>query len=120
MPFVLIVQTRSVQDQAIFDAKQDAEASANQHLWFLTGCFFNFFGYLFANTHYRPVPTIPLLGKSPDYVAFYTDTYIAETRKLQSCYVLNGCITSVIGQCCIYVGLGIVSYEDITGNRLSW
>ena len=92
MPCVLLAQTHSVQTQAISDARRDAEASADQGLWFLAGCFGSFFGYLGANTYHRPVPTVPLLGKSPEYVAFYTDTYVARTRELQSRQALRGCL----------------------------
>lgn len=91
MPFVLLAQTHSVQSQAVFDARQDAVASVNQGLWFMAGCFGTLLGYLGANTYHSPVPTVPLLGKSPEYVAFYTDTYVAKTRELQSTQAIMGC-----------------------------
>lgn len=104
MPFVSLAQ-RSVtgmssraQAQAISDAERDAEASVNKSVWFLAGCFGNILGFLTAQTYDRPVPTVPLLGKSPEYVAFYTDAYRKKTKQIQVSSVVPGCV----GSCILY------------------
>ena len=59
----LVARTQdSVHEKAIFDGTQAAESVFNERLWYLTGCFFSFGGYLFAQTYYAPVPTVALLG----------------------------------------------------------
>lgn len=101
MSFPTFAQMTGVQRQAIQDAKRHAEASVNTDVWFLTGCIGSFFGYITAYTYHHPVPTVPLLGKSPEYVASYTDTYRAKTHELQSRSALYGCMTGVGVQFCL-------------------
>ena len=100
LPLVARAQD-SARDQAILDAEQDAEVVFNERLWYLTGCFFNYGGYLFAQTYYSPVPAIALLGQSPEYVAFYTDTYRAKSQELRSDAAFMGCIHGAVVQACL-------------------
>lgn len=87
---------RTEQERAVLAARQDAEASVSTGLWFWAGCFANFFGYLTASTYHRPIPAVPLLGKSPEYVASYTDAYRAKTSELQMANARRGaCISGV-------------------------
>ena len=86
----------SMQQQAIADAKRDAEASVRLDLWATAGCLGGFFGVLTAVTYHRPVPTVPLLGKSAEYTAFYTDTYRAETQRLQVTPASIGCAVGTV------------------------
>ena len=102
-PFVTFAQwemAQTEQQRAVLAARRDAEASVNKGVWFLAGCFGNFFGYLTASTYHRPIPTVPLLGKSPEYVAYYTDAYRAETSELQRANarigVCLGCVLYLI------------------------
>ena len=100
------------QEQAIQDAKNDAEADVNSLFWFSAGCFGNFLGYLLAQTYHHPVPSVPLLGKSPEYVAFYTDTYIRVRRQRQARHALQGCISGVIAYGCLSIGLSAWAADD--------
>ena len=86
----------SLKMQAIADAKRDAEASVNSEFWATVGCFIGFLGIFAAETYHPPVPTVPLLGKSAEYTAFYTDTYRAETQKLQSTPATIGCFAGTL------------------------
>ena len=95
IPFVSFPQWNQVQDQAVSDAKRDAKASVDKTLWFLAGCFGGFFGVVTASTYHHPVPTVSLLGKSPEYVAFYTDTYISEARDIQADMAFAGCSAAI-------------------------
>ena len=101
----------SARDQAILDAEQDAEAVFNERLWYLTGCFFNYGGYLFAQTYYSPVPAIALLGQSPEYVAFYTDTYRAKSKELRSSAAFMGCIHGAVVQACLPVTIALFTRQ---------
>lgn len=102
------VQLTGLQRQAVQEAKRHAEADAPQCLWFTTGLIGGFFGYLVAYTYHPPVPALPLLGKSPEYVAAYTDTYRKTSQKRQSRPALFGCVIGIV------VGsLFIINFDDI-------
>ena len=94
MSFPTFAQMTGVQRQASQDAKRHAEASTNTCLWFATGFIGHFIGYLIAYTYHSPVPTEPLLGKSPAYVVAYTDAYRKASQKRQSRLVLYGCVSA--------------------------
>lgn len=83
---------KSVAEQAVADAEKDAAAHLNRTLWFSTGCFFPLIGPIISQ-HYQPfMPTARVLGKSPQYVAFYYDAYKVKTKKLQFTWALTGCL----------------------------
>lgn len=83
---------KSVAEQAVADAEEDAAAHLNRTLWFSTGCFFPLIGPILSQ-HYQPfMPTARVLGKSPQYVAFYYDAYKVKTKKLQFNWALAGCL----------------------------
>ena len=76
--------------QAIADAQKDVEAYVNKPMWFAIGCFFPVFGLIAPYLYKPPVPAGELIGKSPEYVAYYTDAYQAGMEKMQFRYALNG------------------------------
>lgn len=83
---------KSVAEQAVADAEKDAAAHLNRTFWFSTGCFFPLIGPIFSQ-HYQPfMPTARVLGKSPQYVAFYYDAYKLKTKKIQFNWALAGCL----------------------------
>ena len=94
--------------QAIADAQKDVEAYINKPMWFIIGCIFPVFGLIAPYMYKPPVPAGELVGKSPEYVAYYTDAYKAEMEKMQFRYALNGCITWGAVNCltfgCLTVG----------------
>ena len=83
---------KSVAEQAVADAEKDAAAHFNRTLWFSTGCFFPLIGPIFSQRHQPFMPTARVLGKSPEYVAFYYDAYKVKTKKIQFNWALAGCI----------------------------
>ena len=115
MSFPTFAQRTGAQRQASEDAKRHAEASVNTRVWFLTGCFGSFFGYLTAYTYHHPGPTVPLLGKSPEYVAFYTDTYRKTAQELQSRHALYGCIIAHSLPLCL---TGLVSIDILPTPKI--
>ena len=102
MPIVSYAQGNSARDKAIYAATQDAEAAFDERLWYFTGLLFTAGGYFVAHTYYHPVPAVPLLGKSPEYVAFYTDSYRERSRELRSYAARTGCIHGAFVQTCLF------------------
>ena len=60
--------------QAIRDATRDAQ-QADTRIWALVGCFGGVLGIAGAYALTPAVLPIKLLGKSPEYVTYYTQTY---------------------------------------------
>ena len=85
-------ELKSVAEQAVADAEKDAAVHLNRTLWFSTGCFFPLIGPLFSQRYQPFMPTARVLGKSPQYVAFYYDAYKVKTKKLQFNWALTGCL----------------------------
>ena len=92
MPFVTLAQQYSVQAEATAAGERDAEARTNKNVWRLLGCV----GSIFVVTgtyFYEPTPPAgPLLGKSPEYVAFYTDAYRLKAKNIQFRGAIEGCV----------------------------
>lgn len=83
----------SEEAEAIANAQRDAEAHLNKPMWFAIGCFLPIgVGLLVPYFHQKTPPTSALLGKSPVYVAHYTDTYKRETQNLQFQSAGMGCL----------------------------
>jgi hypothetical protein len=96
MPMLLIAQ-QSEMDQARLDAERDAAMNTNSALWFAAGCLGGILGLIVAYV-YEPSPQASrFIGKSPEYVAFYTDFYKAKAKSIQSSKALTGCVVSAIG-----------------------
>ena len=91
-PAVTPAALKSVAEQAVADAEKDATAHLNRTLWFSTGCFFPLVGPIFSQRHQPFMPTARVLGKSPQYIAFYYDAYKVKTKKLQFKWALVGCL----------------------------
>ena len=83
---------QSVAAQAVSDAEKDAVAHLNRTLWFSTGCFFPLVGPIVSQRYQPFMPTARVLGKSPEYVAFYYDAYKVKTKTLQFNWALSGCL----------------------------
>lgn len=121
MPFALLAQESStqVEDKGVIhqipvdvlaktSAKRDAEVDTRQPLWiggnFLLGlaggCVLGSVGILGAYM-YEPVPPASrLMGKSPEYVLFYTDAYKERVRTLRVRSAVLGCLGgSVVSGC---------------------
>ena len=116
MPFVTLAQQNALQAKAIVDAEKDAAINVDTTRWFWRGCF----GGVSALTQvYEPsLPASRLLGKSPEYTAYYTDAYKAKATELQSSAVKKGCTTAGA----VYLGLGIIliaSFDDIGSSLFS-
>lgn len=89
----------SVEAQAINEAERDASAHLNKLLWFTTGFSLPVIGVFLSQRNQRSIPGGRLLGKSPEYVAFYTNAYRIKMKKLRFNWSLLGCLsgTTVTG-----------------------
>ncbi|MDE0089309.1 MAG: hypothetical protein OXU23_26585 [Candidatus Poribacteria bacterium] len=86
--------------QAISDATRDGKNAPNSYIWFPAGCFLGVAGILIAAIYSPTPPTARLLGKSPEYVAYYTQTYQNVARDDQMQDAVIGCFFSH----CLLVG----------------
>ncbi len=88
-PVLLIAQDEST--NACMQAEQDATMDTNGTLWFAAGCLGGVIGLLAAYAIQPNPPASKLVGKSPSYVATYTDCYRAKAKSIQTHKALTGC-----------------------------
>ncbi len=110
-PVALMAQETNAQTKACAQAQQDVEMEVNKTLWLAVGFFFGLLG-VGAAYLIEPSPrSSRLLGKSPEYVAAYTDCYKDAGRRIQTNAAIKGCVIGVLVQaamygCCVLAGLG--------------
>jgi len=95
------------------DAERDAESDANKTIWFIAGCCGGIVGLIIAYAIEPSPPAVKLLGKSPEYVATYTDCYKAKRKSIQTKTAMTGCgITTVVYLALYVVALAAAASED--------
>lgn len=96
MSFIVFVMPVLAQQDDLMAGRiageQAARADVNGGLWFAAGCFGNLTGIIVAYAFEPNPPAMHLLGKSPEYVAAYTDAYKATARLKQTTRAITGCI----------------------------
>ena len=92
MPVSTLSQ-QNLQAEAIIAAERDAQNDINRGLWLLGGCLGGVVGVIVAYAVEPSPPVTRLLGKSPEYVASYTDAYREKAK--------NGQVISALGGCCL-------------------
>jgi len=98
-------------NKAIYDAEMAAEIDANKTMWFAMGCLLGPIGWLISEAG-TPAPNASnLVGKSPEYVALYTDTYRSKVKKMRSGAAMNGCLVGT-GIYVIFYALVIAAAES--------
>ena len=110
MPFITLAQ-QNLQVEAIIAAERDAQNDVNTSLWFLGGCLGGVIGLIIAHGVEPAPPATRLLGKSPEYVAFYTDAYKAKAKKLQTNSALGGCVVSALASV-LYIVVLAEAYDN--------
>ena len=88
--------------QAIVDARRDAGADANTTSAFLWGTFCGLIGVAIVHAEQPTVPVHKNMGKTPEYISFYSDEYkrvVKSNRNKNSWYgcLLGGCLVLVLG-----------------------
>lgn len=87
---------------ACLQAQMDAERNVSGPLWFGAGCLFGILG-VGAAYLIEPSPSaMGLLGKSPEYVAAYTDCYKDKGRSVQTKNAWIGCLVGSAAEAAIY------------------
>lgn len=92
--------------------EQSARSNVNGSLWFLAGCFGGLLGVIVAYVYEPSPPSVMLLGKSPEYVAAYTDAYRSTAKRIQSGKAWTGCIVGTLVNVASYMVL--VALEEST------
>lgn len=106
---ILVIPVLAQVDQTDFSkarmqAEIDAKRDANPVVYFIAGCAGSLLGLLIAQVLTPSPPQSALLGKSPEYVAAYTDVYIKKVKSIRTKYSLYGCGASVV----LYGGLILI------------
>jgi hypothetical protein len=94
--------------RAVQEATQDAQADNNGVLWFFAGCLLGLIGVIIAAVADPTPPAARMMGKSPEYLAVYTNTYRSVGHSAQLHSALWGLGTIVI----VYVVLIIIIVHD--------
>jgi hypothetical protein len=89
--------------RATAEAITDAHADTNGTLWYFAGCLLGVIGILIAYVSEPSPPPARMMGKSPEYLAIYTNTYKAEARSIQGRSAIYGTLTAVAVVVVIYV-----------------
>lgn len=92
--------------------EQAARAAVNGSMWLAIGCLGNVLGLIVSYVYQPNLPATQLLGKSPEYVAAYTDAYKISAKKSQVSKAWIGCIFSTI----TYAALIAVRWLDLFDN----
>lgn len=91
MPVYTFAQQTSDAAQAIMDAERDAD-QANTFVWIGVGILCGIFGIPIAYLAEPSVNPMKLVGKSPEYVVYYTNTYKQKVKKEQTLAATGGCL----------------------------
>ena len=110
MPFVALAQ-QNLRAEAMIAAERDARNDVNTGLWFLGGCLGGVIGLVVAYAVEPSPPATRLLGKSPEYVAFYTDAYTETAKNRQVNSAVGGCVVNAIATA-VYVVAVLAALED--------
>ena len=115
VPLQCLAQQDSVALKAKADAEYDAEDDVNTALWLSAGGILGVAGTCLLGAVavggayvYQPVPPADrLLGKSVEYVNFYTDAYKARIRRLQLVAATKG----TVGGSAVFFLLGTLNIK---------
>ena len=95
LPILAEVNQTNDITQAMLDAERDAK-SANTLIWGFAGFGCGVFGVIGSYFVTPEVPIERLLGKSPEYIAYYTATYKERVRKSQVQVSIVGCVVNAL------------------------
>jgi hypothetical protein len=106
---------------ACLQGRSDAEHNVSG-VWFFAGCM-GAVGILIAYLVEPTPPAAQMLGKSPQYVAMYTDCYKSAGKSAQGKKAITGCLVMTAAEVALYVIvwvliLGALSTEENSGE--SW
>ena len=113
LPFQTNVFAQDV-GTACLDAERQAQSDISGGTWFAIGCCVGLIGYVIALQEPNP-PATQLVGKSPEYVAMFTDCYRKKGKDIKSKNALTGCLVGYGALAVFYVVLFVVvaSNDDL-------
>jgi len=79
--------------RAAAEAINDAHADTSGALWYFAGCLLGVIGILIAYVSEPSPPPARMMGKSPEYLTIYTNTYKTEARSIQGRSAIYGALT---------------------------
>ena len=95
-PFVAIATQHPVTLEAKAAAEADAESQTNKTAWLALGCLGGVIAVV-AGYVYAPSPPVgALLGKSPEYIAAYSDAYAQKAKGIQGRNAMYGCVLNTV------------------------
>lgn len=109
-----ILAQESQTQQATREAQVQAASDVNSTTWFIIGCLLGAIGWLISFLVEPNPPAAQLLGKSPDYVAVYTDAYKRKAKSIQQNKALIGCLVGTGVSVAAYVILFAIAAEETT------
>jgi len=95
--------------------EQAARASTNGTIWLLVGCLGGIVGIAIAYVVEPNPPATMLLGKSPEYVAAYSDAYKQTAKGVQTSKAWTGCIAGTLAYVLLYA-LAFAAAESTTST----
>jgi len=96
--------------------EQAARSAVNGSLWLAIGCLGNALGLIVSYVYQPNLPATQLLGKSPEYVAAYTDAYKVSAKKSQVSKAWIGCIFSTIACAALSAVYGLDLFDNSDGG----
>jgi len=119
LSFMLIIMPITVdyilaQDSATacLDAERAAETDVNGTTWFFIGCILGWVGWLIGSMSDSSPSAGLLLGKSPEYVAIYTDCYKKKSKDIKSTQALYGCLLGTAITVGLYIALVAAAVDE--------
>lgn len=97
------------------DGERQAQSDISGGTWFAIGCLAGLIGYLIAMSEPNP-PAMQLLGKSPEYVAAYSDCYRKKGKNIKSKNALTGCLVGTGATVVLYAILIAAASDENTSG----
>jgi hypothetical protein len=109
---VLAAEGEETVAEGTLAGRADGQVNTSSVLWLGAGCLFTQLGVAAAYLYTPNPPALRLLGKSPEYVAAYTDAYGDAAKKVQTSNAWTGCVVTSL----VYLG----SYLLLVVASPSW
>lgn len=103
-------------DDPVADAKAAAQLE-DSSLWFWAGCALGATGMVIAYIIEPKPSAVSLLGKSPEYVAVYSDVYTKEVKNANTKAATRGCIASGVSVALLYAILIPIAIQQEQNSK---
>jgi len=100
---VLAAEEEGTAAEATLAGQADGQANTNGTLWLGAGCLLQVTGLAAAYLYTPNPPAMRLLGKSPEYIAAYTDAYGDAAKRVQTSNAWIGCVVTGLVVTAYYV-----------------